>query len=197
MSRRESPKLLGRVSAESNSQSIKIFADVEELLSPSTGRNAIPKAPQSAFSSRLPAKPDAMYSGKAERNLYLEPQDPPSQISRGKNTDEDWRTTENLVYSFPEPPRQTLSCPRRLLSFKKLFPESRYMADQSQEYPVANIDKMLPQPPYHVFESRTKKLLVYLLSASGLLSPLSTAIYFPALIAVMKVCNWPMPRRMS
>ncbi|OCL05139.1 MFS general substrate transporter [Glonium stellatum] len=42
-------------------------------------------------------------------------------------------------------------------------------------------EKALPEPPYHVFDLRRKRQLVYIVSMAGLFSPLSSNIYFPAL----------------
>jgi hypothetical protein len=44
-----------------------------------------------------------------------------------------------------------------------------------------SLDKVLPEPPYHVFTLAKKKQLVYIVSLAGLFSPLSSNIYFPAL----------------
>ncbi|KAF2085890.1 MFS general substrate transporter [Saccharata proteae CBS 121410] len=45
------------------------------------------------------------------------------------------------------------------------------------------------KPPYHVFDHRRKRLLVYIVSLAGLFSPLSSNIYFPALGAIAKDFN--------
>jgi hypothetical protein len=51
-----------------------------------------------------------------------------------------------------------------------------------------NLDKALPEPPYHVFTLAKKKQLVYIVSLAGLFSPLSSNIYFPALGQIATVC---------
>ncbi|KAK3392696.1 MFS general substrate transporter [Podospora didyma] len=45
-------------------------------------------------------------------------------------------------------------------------------------------EKPLPEQPYHVFTTRKKWQLVYIVSLAGLFSPLSSNIYFPALSAI-------------
>ncbi|OCK78725.1 putative efflux pump antibiotic resistance protein [Lepidopterella palustris CBS 459.81] len=50
-------------------------------------------------------------------------------------------------------------------------------------------DKTLPEPPYHIFNNRRKKQLVYIVSMAGLFSPLSSNIYFPALDTIAKELN--------
>lgn len=49
------------------------------------------------------------------------------------------------------------------------------------------LEKQKPEPPYHIFTLRQKKLLVYIVSLAGLFSPLSSNIYFPALDTIAKV----------
>jgi hypothetical protein len=50
-------------------------------------------------------------------------------------------------------------------------------------------EKNTPQnePPYHVFTTRKKKQLMYIVALAGLFSPLSSNIYFPALGAIAQV----------
>lgn len=84
---------------------------------------------------------------------------------------------------FPAPPSP-------LEHFEKWFPES------PTEAPVAFvekqepcIDKRLPQPPYHVFDRSKKRQLVLLVSFVGILSPLSSSMYFPAITAIAKASS--------
>lgn len=46
---------------------------------------------------------------------------------------------------------------------------------------ISSLEKPLPEPPYHVFTLAKKKQMVYIVSAAGIFSPLSSNIYFPAL----------------
>src|SRR5256885_5691376 len=48
-------------------------------------------------------------------------------------------------------------------------------------------EKVLPEPPYHVFSHKRKKRIVYIVSLAGLFSPLSSSIYFPALDQIANV----------
>jgi hypothetical protein len=52
---------------------------------------------------------------------------------------------------------------------------------------IDSFEKLLPEPPYHVFSLAKKKQLVYIVSLAGLFSPLSSNIYFPALGQISKV----------
>lgn len=52
---------------------------------------------------------------------------------------------------------------------------------------VRSLENNLPEPPYHVFSRSKKKQLVYIVSLSGLFSPLSSNIYFPALGQISRV----------
>jgi hypothetical protein len=48
-------------------------------------------------------------------------------------------------------------------------------------------EKVLPEPPYHIFDRKRKKQIVYIVSLAGLFSPLSSNIYFPALGQIANV----------
>lgn len=69
------------------------------------------------------------------------------------------------------------------------------MSDQEQrneKYPPGHSyieEKPLPETPYHVFTLAKKKKLVYIVSAAGIFSPLSSNIYFPALGRIATASN--------
>ncbi|TVY71173.1 Itaconate transport protein [Lachnellula suecica] len=87
-------------------------------------------------------------------------------------------TNTKSIYSlFPEPPDP-------LEHFDKWFPEIPQQVARMEEKQKARVDKSLPQPPYHVFDSKKKMQIVILVSMAGILSPLSTSIYLPALTAI-------------
>ena len=48
------------------------------------------------------------------------------------------------------------------------------------------------EPPYHVFSSRKKRLLVFVVAMAALFSPLSSNIYFPALDDIADVSSVPL-----
>jgi hypothetical protein len=50
-----------------------------------------------------------------------------------------------------------------------------------------DLEKTLPEPPYHVFSGRKQKALLYLASIAGIFSSLSSNIYFPALGIIANV----------
>ncbi|KAG9230645.1 major facilitator superfamily domain-containing protein [Amylocarpus encephaloides] len=85
---------------------------------------------------------------------------------------------------FPAPPSP-------LDHFEKWFPTSPGEAPEPLliEKAQPRCDKSLPQPPYHVFDRWKKRQLVVLVSFAGILSPLSTSIYFPTLTAISKDLN--------
>jgi len=167
----------------SNSHSITVFADARELL---TNDQPALTVPPPVFQDRKEA---------IGLNEYNAAQTPEKMSSLDSNNKDDWRSTISLVELFPEPPHQPFYHPKRLLSFKKLFPESRYMMSGAQTTPesqrnqVLNIDKSLPQPPYHVLGHRKKAWLVGLISLAGSLAPLSASMYFPALGQVAAVSS--------
>ncbi|KAH8591353.1 major facilitator superfamily domain-containing protein [Bisporella sp. PMI_857] len=72
-----------------------------------------------------------------------------------------------------------------LASFKDLFPAIQTRAYEENQRRV-NVDKRLPEPPFHVFCFKKKILLTCLVSVAGLLSPMSGSIYFPAITAVVE-----------
>jgi hypothetical protein len=50
-----------------------------------------------------------------------------------------------------------------------------------------DLEKRLPEPPYHVFSDKKQKLLLLLASIAGVFSSLSSNIYFPALGIIANV----------
>ncbi|KAF4626811.1 hypothetical protein G7Y89_g11352 [Cudoniella acicularis] len=102
------------------------------------------------------------------------------QISRQGSFRSLWRSknknrNEHRLYeSFPRPPS------RVLLHLTKVFPE------MPQHKQPAYIGKSLPRPPYHVFDTTKKKRTLYMVAIVGVLTPLSTFIYFPALGAILR-----------
>jgi hypothetical protein len=93
-------------------------------------------------------------------------------VWRSKSTT---KKQQNLYESFPRPPS------KGLLNFATVFPEICH-----DKQPVL-FDKSLPPPPYHAFDKRKKKGVMYLMAIVGVLTPLSTFIYFPVLGDVSKV----------
>jgi len=49
----------------------------------------------------------------------------------------------------------------------------------------------LPETPHHIFESKHKRYVVYIVSFAGFFSPLSSNIYFPALGSIARVSKPP------
>jgi len=50
-----------------------------------------------------------------------------------------------------------------------------------------SVDKVLPPPPYHVFDLKQKRFIIYLVYFASMLSPKSSSIYYPALSAIAGV----------
>lgn len=88
------------------------------------------------------------------------------------------RTEHNLCESSPRPPS------KGLLYFSAIFPTV------AQDKQPVYVDKSLPPPPYHVFESKKKKGIMYLMAIVGVLTNLSTFIYFPALGNISRVSTF-------
>lgn len=87
---------------------------------------------------------------------------------------------EQLGKTTPPPPSP-------LDHFEKWFPESTKEETKRPEFPEKRqirVNKLLPQPPYHVFDRWKKRQIVLLVTCAGVLSPLSTSIFFPALPAI-------------
>jgi hypothetical protein len=93
-------------------------------------------------------------------------------VWRSKNTS---KKQHNLYESFPRP----LS--KAMLHFATVFPEI------VQDKQHIHVDKSLPPPPYHAFDTKKKKWIMYLMAIVGVLTPLSTFIYFPALGDISRV----------
>lgn len=98
-----------------------------------------------------------------------------------KGKDVESETNTKSIYSlFPDPPDP-------LEHFDKWFPDSPVEEKHEEQKQKAFVEKSLPQPPYHVFDRSKKLQLVILVSFAGILSPLSTSIYLPALMAIASV----------
>ncbi|OBT58609.1 hypothetical protein VE04_01702 [Pseudogymnoascus sp. 24MN13] len=54
-------------------------------------------------------------------------------------------------------------------------------------------EKIRPEPPYHVFTHKKKKMLMYLAATAGMFSSLSANIYFPALGQISRDINVGLP----
>jgi hypothetical protein len=85
------------------------------------------------------------------------------------------RKQKNFNESFPRP------ASKALINFATVFPEIA----QDKQYVFT--DKSLPPPPYHVFGSKKKKGIMYLMAIVGVLTPLSSFIYFPVLGDISRV----------
>jgi hypothetical protein len=70
---------------------------------------------------------------------------------------------------------------KALINFATVFPEIAH-----DKQPVS-FEKSLPPPPYHVFEPEKKKGIMYLMALVGILTPLSSFIYFPVLGDISRV----------
>jgi hypothetical protein len=201
-------------SIASESQSIMIFTDVEELLTPRTedinawelpdnisvsrSRRMDPESkslpvnsgPKLSRLDSLTPKPLRLvfqpqkkrYNDNSQAFDFLEG---PNQVTTRKFGKGAARDTPRKPENFPRPPRRSFYHPKRILRFTGLFPEPRRLAGGQRS--LANFDKILPQPPYHVFDLKRKEWLLVLLILITFLSPLSVIIYFPAIRSVATV----------
>jgi hypothetical protein len=188
-----------------SSQSITVFADVKDLPSRSGSQHSRTEEPNVPFKvDTLDQKfkrqsnesfdsissfgfdvavPDQVHSASLaqvedytnQRKLmrgYLPRQTSFPSVWCSKNTN---KKQHDLDESFPRPPSKAL------LSFATVFPE--IIQDKQHVY----VDKSLPPPPYHAFDTKKKKWIMYLMAIVGVLTPLSTFIYFPALGDISRV----------
>lgn len=201
----------GRLSSLT-SQSIKVFTDVEELLRdqeyqkltvntqrltrgdsvstqsrPDSIRNSIEPVQIS------PLSPPPLFLPQ-KRVRYDNEDNPESPTPSYRLYDEDIRNPRNaprssfqMSKSARDYRRQPFLHSEPLASFKDLFPAIQTRAYEENQRRV-NVDKRLPEPPFHVFCFKKKILLTCLVSVAGLLSPMSGSIYFPAITAVVEVC---------
>ncbi|TVY30965.1 Itaconate transport protein [Lachnellula hyalina] len=91
--------------------------------------------------------------------------------------------TKSIYSLVPEPPADPFE------HFDKWFPKSPQEEIHMEGRQKAFVDKTLPQPPYHVFDHSKKFQIVVLVSLAGILSPISTSIYLPALTAIASEFN--------
>lgn len=70
--------------------------------------------------------------------------------------------------------------------------EKEHQYDSSSSKSICFTEKALPEPPYHIYTTAKKKRMVCIVSVAGILSPLSSNIYFPALgrIATVIHTSW-------
>ncbi|TVY13550.1 Itaconate transport protein [Lachnellula arida] len=183
-------------SMTSKSASIPIFVHVGDLLKPPSSSTKLPDQETDGNFSRVnsepmqsdlgagrtsPSNPRSEAPTKSTSAIKLETRkeekEKDSVMQDGK-----WEKRTKSIYSlFPEPPDP-------FEHFDKWFPKS------PQEIHIegkqkAFVDKSLPQPPYHVFDHGKKLQIVVLVSLAGILSPLSTSIYLPALTAIASEFN--------
>ena len=195
------------VSTRTSSQSIKIFADVENLSSPSDGRQSEEKAMDLNTGEELvdpnlvpldvrptktivvpdPVSPVSPPAVRPQRNAHQnEPRRAAGNSDRASN-----ENIMGLFGAFPAPPLRpnvvNFQYPLRSDRFRVSPPSSAGSASVRGHKRMASVDKLLPEPPYHSFDLRKKRIVVGLVSLASMLSPLSTSIYFPALNAIAMV----------
>lgn len=197
-----STKMSRNSSMTSKSRSIPIFVHVGDLLKhPGGSPKFSPDQDNNEDISQVEPDPEQSPMGTS-RTIPTGPRpDASSALNLAKQSDKDAsqvglskeqiekapgsgetkpkRNTKSIYSSFPEPPDP-------LEHFDKWFPESP-QTPPVEEKQKARVDKSLPQPPYHVFDSNKKMQLVILVSLAGILSPLSTSIYLPALAPIATV----------
>ncbi len=195
-----------------SSQSITVFADVKDLPSRSGSQHSTAEDPNpvvkvntldlklkrqsydsiesiSSFGFEV-AVPEAVHGytqTPAERRIDqrivtrrdFERQNSYRSIWRSISTS---KKQHKLYDAFPRPPSKTL------INFATVFPEI------AQDKQPVYVDKSLPPPPYHAFDDKKKKGIMYLMAIVGVLTPLSTFIYFPVLGDISRVrfswCNF-------
>lgn len=193
----------------STTRSIKIFADVKDLLGiRGSSHIRIPDDPENSAGYRTSFTEDIPVSNRGDAEHFTSqdglqttelqsendtrssddsreqqsptPDTPPSEEKAPREN-----TESSILYEyFPRPPPQIFRNEHRsvLVQFDThSTPESSESASTSTEKLPPRIDKSLPQPPYHSFTHKKKIMVVTLVSLAGSLSPLSNIIYFPAL----------------
>lgn len=190
-----------------SSQSITVFADAKDLPSRNNSQNNKTAEANVGLKDEIPdltsrrqsyesidsiasfgfdvAVPEPVYGnrnisaeGLIDQNLDMR-QNIPRQTSfrsvwRSKSTD---KNQYSLYKSFPRPPSKAL------LNFGTVFPEI------AQKGRPPSREKSLPPPPYHAFDTTKKRGIMYLMAIVGVLTPLSTFVYFPALGDISRVCS--------
>lgn len=205
----------------STSRSIKIFADIKDLLGlPRDSHIRIPDDPESNQGHRnssnnsitTPKTEVAEQSSPSqdphvlEKNQEKDAESPvgsgqqlitPGTPSSGEEINMDDPESPFLYDDFPQPPSQVFRSNHRSVSIRHdtlnstLESPDNAGSNTSEKRPP-RIDKLLPQPPYHSFTPKKKIMVVTLISLAGSLSALSSIIYFPALNVVAAVRNIPL-----
>lgn len=205
-----STKLSRNSSLTSQSRSIPIFVHVGELLKPAGSsprsppllethapssnwnwntvqsdmgvNRAVPNTPSSEMRTMpKPAGQASTSDSKVESKTKVQEKKVDTEDARSETG------TRSLYSLFPEPPDP-------LEHFDKWFPETLREQTPVEEKQKVAVNKTLPQPPYHVFNRSKKLQIVILVSFAGILSPLSTSIYLPALAEIATVRRHPVVR---
>ncbi|KAH9205326.1 major facilitator superfamily domain-containing protein [Leptodontidium sp. 2 PMI_412] len=158
-----------------SSRSITVFAEIKDLPSRNGRQQSKIEGPKAFLKDEIPDLAFKRQSYDSVDNIpsfgfnmaVPEPVHGHVQASADRLIDQPGQ--QNLHESFPRPPSKAL------LSFPTVFPEN------SQGRQPASTEKSLPPLPYHAFDLAKKKGIVYLMAIVGVLTPLSTFIYFPAL----------------
>ncbi len=188
-----------------SSQSITVFADFKDLpsrngtqrskvgdenisLELDTPKSKIKRQSDgsiktiSSFGFNVTAPEPVYKNGEILENVYIDQKNlvlgnSPRQalfqpVWRSKS---DRKKQRNYYHTSPRPPSKAL------IKFATVFTEIAH--DKQPVY----FDKSLPPPPYHVFEPQKKKGIMYLMALVGILTPLSSFIYFPVLGDISRV----------
>ncbi|TVY45223.1 Itaconate transport protein, partial [Lachnellula subtilissima] len=186
-------KLSRNSSMTSKSRSIPIFVHVGDLLKPPPTSPVpppdqnLPEASSEPMQSDLGAgrtsSPSLPRSKTLAQSTSITEPGSSKESVREEGKLDAGRQTKSTYSLFPEPPTDPFE------HFDKWFPKSPHEEIHMEGRQKAFVDKSLPQPPYHVFDHSKKLQIVILVSLAGILSPLSTSIYLPALTAIASEFN--------
>ena len=155
----------------------------------------LPRPPAAYCASTLTSLTEALAPESTQAPLGLSLQ-PRSHESRGETTPTlyDSYTRHSSItfanisnFSSPRESRVNLVRPNQDYSRDGL--RRPWLEVNSSAGSFYDLEKKLPEPPYHVFSDKKQKSLLLLASIAGVFSSLSSNIYFPALGAIANVSD--------
>lgn len=181
------------LSTKSNTQTITIFADLDNLsTSPNEENTAIRAARAENYIPDQSNLINENHFPSVIENHHSDPSPLEEEFTKIATIvrlpeltliNQDQQNAESDGLTSPKFSTR-LEC--RHLNLPKLLQEFSHDANLA---PPVRFDKKLPEPPFHVMCRKKKRRLVYLVCSASMLSPLSASLYLPSLVQVSIVCT--------
>ncbi|KAF4626339.1 hypothetical protein G7Y89_g11821 [Cudoniella acicularis] len=207
VSRRLSQDSFNSATGRGSTESIKVFTqmkDVSRFSESEVSEGGLsdgyePKTPREDIAIPVPAIPAWSLRQNNKVGLQKLPTELDSEVEAQTSNEtgvrvisyqdsvESSRKTQDLYDSFPTPPSTGVNNSPNNAAMEqtpKWDPISPSPSFESGLRRMGSSEKVLPEPPYHIFSIAKKRHIVYLLSFTGTLLILSITMYFPVINAV-------------